>query len=851
MMRKYRNPFAADTITGQRKEPYLQVFLLGAAVILLIMLPVMILTGGYFIYYGDFNSQQLPFYHIAHEAVREGAFGWNWKTDLGVNFIGSYSFYLLGSPFFWVTALLPQRAVLYAMPYLLAAKHGFAAMTAFAYIRRFVRSRHAAMIGAMLYAYSGFQLFNIFFNHFQDVTAFFPLMLIAMEQHINENRRGVFALSVGLMALLNYYFFAGQAVFLVLYFAVRCCAPDFRARVGNFLTLAFEAVVGGLLAGIILLPSYFAVYANHRVGNYLTGMDMVAYSDRTRLWRIIQSFFMLPDVPARPNLFQSDFAKWASIGGYLPMFSMAGVIAFMSQKKKHWATRLTVICMICALVPTLNTMFHLFNEAYYARWYYMPVLIMALMTAYALDNPSIRWKTGLRVCALFLLGFGVISLLPVKQEDGSLSWFSFAQFPMYFWLVLGACCMMLYLCITVLRSRAHGWKYQGYALWMCVVSCITCTAMTVYFGLGLGMYPNTYVAYAIKGGSSIHVDPVENQFFRVDISEDYDNYPMFWGYSNMRCFHSVVPVSIMDFYEKIGVTRDVASRADLKHYPLRALFSVRYYFDKADADNADTESHTLDMPGFHYLKKENGFYIYENQAYLPMGIAYDHYADADETALLTSLSQEKTMLQALLLTPEQAERYGDILKKLDDTEKLGVRDEDYLDFCRETAQTRCCDTFSCDSYGFRATISLEKPQMVFFSVPYESGWTAEVNGRSVPVECVDYGFMAVRCEAGDNTVTFRYRTPGLYGGFLLTVGGAGLLVLYLLCAAVLGRKRKPACYAAKYCYDYHAAGELPLNATYARYSYMKSMGRLLNGEETGTPAPLPEAEPEEEEPNDE
>ena len=35
----------------------------------------------------------------------------------------------------------------------------------------------------------------LFFNHFQDVTAFFPLLLIAMEECINRNRRGVFALA--------------------------------------------------------------------------------------------------------------------------------------------------------------------------------------------------------------------------------------------------------------------------------------------------------------------------------------------------------------------------------------------------------------------------------------------------------------------------------------------------------------------------------------------------------------------------------------------------------------------------------------------------------------------------------
>ena len=153
-------------------------FLLGFGSLLLVLLPILIADGGYYIYYGDYNSQQIPFYQLANDAVRTGSFGWNWYTDLGANFIGSYSFFLLGSPFFWLSVLLPRSWVVFAMPFLLCLKHGVAALTAYAYIRRFVRNPKAAMIGGMLYAFSGFQLFNIFFNHFQDVTAFFPLMLI-------------------------------------------------------------------------------------------------------------------------------------------------------------------------------------------------------------------------------------------------------------------------------------------------------------------------------------------------------------------------------------------------------------------------------------------------------------------------------------------------------------------------------------------------------------------------------------------------------------------------------------------------------------------------------------------------
>lgn len=803
-----RNPFSTRSLTDDRKEPYLQVFLLGFLVFFLIALPVMFLTGGYFVYYGDFNSQQIPFYHLVHDAVQNGELGWNWYTDLGANLIGSYSFYLMGSPFFWLSLLFPSKAVPFLMPWLLALKHGVAGVTSFAFIRRFVKSRRAAMIGALLYTYSGFQLFNLFFNHFQDVTAFFPLLLIAMEQRVNENRRGVFALAVGFMAMLNYYFFTGQAVFLILYFIVRCPCEDFNVSLRKFFSIGIEAVLGVMLSAFMLLPSCLAILSNNRVGTYLTGMDMAAYSDRTRLWRIIQSFFMIPDAPARPNLFQSNYAKWSSIGGYLPLFSMAGVIAFMSQKRSHWATRLTWICIGCAFIPVFNSMFYTFNSSYYARWYYMPILIMAMMTAYALEHHSIRWKGGVVVCGIMLLLFAVIACFPTKDSEDKFHFFELPKYAWYFWICFLLGVAMLVGLVVLLKMRKNGKSYLTRALGATEVCCVICCASMVYFGLLLGSYPPTYIAQAINGGKEITLLADEKeQFFRVDMCPDYDNYPMFWGYPSMRCFQSVVPTSIMDFYDAIGVTRDVASRADTSNYPIRGMLNVRYYFEKASSDKDSEYGFDCGMPGFKYLGRENSFYIYENEAYLPMGMAYDMYIPNEELEKSTNIGKEKIMLQALGLNEEQIAKYADILDVLPSADRYGMDEDAYVAYCKER-RADCCDSFSYDSYGFDASITLEQPKMVFFSVPYEAGWSAEVNGKPVDVELVNYGFMAVRCEAGENTITFHYETPGLRIGVCITAAGGLLLLMYMLIAVKI-RSKKTEAYTHKYHYD-GANAETPL-----------------------------------------
>ena len=108
-----------------RGNYFLFSFLFGLA------LAFIIFDQGYFLFFGDFNVQQVPFYRIAHDAIRSGNIGWNHLTDLGVNFIGSYSFYLLGSPFFWLTIPFPGEWLQYLMGPLFILKFGCASPAIF------------------------------------------------------------------------------------------------------------------------------------------------------------------------------------------------------------------------------------------------------------------------------------------------------------------------------------------------------------------------------------------------------------------------------------------------------------------------------------------------------------------------------------------------------------------------------------------------------------------------------------------------------------------------------------------------------------------------------------------------
>ena len=92
--------------------------------------------------------------------------------------------------------------------------------------------------------------------------------------------------------------------------------------------------------------------------------------------------------------------------------------------------------------------------------------------------------------------------------------------------------------------------------------------------------------------------------------------------------------------------------------------------------------------------------------------------------------------------------------------------------------------------GFHAEITLKKDNLVFFSVPYDDGFTAYVNGKETEVIRVDEGLMAVLAPAGENTIDFVYQADGYSLASKVSLAALTVFVLY---AGYFVRKKKKRC----------------------------------------------------------
>lgn len=769
-----------------RDNNYLKAFLYGLALSILVFVPFIAIDNGRFLFYGDFNVQQIPFYQLAHEAVRSGNVGWNQYTDLGANFIGSYSFYLLGSPFFWLTVPFPVDWLQFMMGPLLMLKFAFACLSGYVFLQRYVRNKSYAIIGGLLYAFSGFSVYNVFFNHFHEALIAFPLMLAALDEYMYKRRRGVFALTVAFCCITNYYFFVGQVTFTVIYFIVRLLCRSWRISLRDFLFLALESVLGVGLSCVLLVPSVFSVLQNDRTQNLINGWNAVLYNKNQRYLHILQSLFFPPDLPARPNFTPESESKWASLGAWLPLFGMTGVIGWLQLRRKHWLKKMLWILLVMAFVPFLNSAFQLENSSYYARWFYMLTLMMSLATIQALEYRPVNWKRAITWATVITCAMaGIVGFMPTikTQDDGSKTYtFGLMQYPTRFWTYVAISLICLALVVYLLQF-CRGNQKRFLRATMGVLSTV-CVLYSVYF-IALGKTQSSdphkhIIPNALNAGANVNLPDLRDDSVRTDFYESLDNSGMFWRVKTIQAFHSIVPGSIMDFYDAIGVQRDVASRPDVTHYALRGLTSVKWLFDQDDDDKqfAGENNDEPQMPGWIYHGNANGFDIWENESYVPMGFCYDYYVSKEEFEKASETNRELLMMKAIVLDETQIAKFSDILTPLPETEKIFTKDA-YLQDCTNRSK-EACTSFRYTQTGFVAEISSSGDNLVFFSVPYEPGWTAKVNGELAEIQQVNVGFMAVEVPQGEKVIIeFTFRTPGLSLGILVACICILLLVLYL------------------------------------------------------------------------
>lgn len=821
----------------------LMMFLTGFLIYVIAVLPILVINHGLFFLYGDYNVQQVPFYMLAHRAVRNGEFFWNWNLDLGGTLIGDLSFYLMGSPFFWLTIPFPESAVPYLMPFLMALKYATCATTAYLYFRTYKIKDLSARIGGFLYAFSGFNGCNIVFNHFTDAVAFFPLLLLTFDSLMELDTGGEaspishgytrwlrFTLCVSLLAIINYYFFFGMVVFLFLYAVIRYArGRSLRTLLSMIVRALSGGIIGVLIAALFLMLALSGIAGNTRLENVVLGYDMIVYPSALMYLDILKSMVMVSDIIGKGTILYDATVKNASLAVFLPFFGLSGVLSFFRayQGRKNWIKTLLWTCLLIALVPVLNSVFSLFNSWYYARWYFMPILFMALVTVREFEKEDLtNFRTGTLISTLLFTLMLVIYCLPTRDESGKIVFFQISENKDYFIRnAIATACMYVGLILLCLLVRSRKRRLRIGLLLTCL-SSLAATMIMLINGMSLvNHYGMQMWKQQMLDSKPDTLDP--NVFYRVETEGSATNYEMVWGMPTIHCFLSTVPAEIFNFYSgTIGFTRTVESNPPLRGEGLRAILSEKYYLWNHIISSDGEYGKGMGTYGFTEIQRDtgeteelvnqardrkHGFRYFENKNFIPMGFVFRQYIYESEFDKLDKNQTDRALVKALILPDDTPKKYTEQMIHAGASDMTAITSDDEFDEeCRNRAATSCTSfrtihekrisiktgsgkekTFSSYGGGFQATTSnLENRSLVYFSVPNLAGWKVYVDGREGTVLTADYGMMAVDVPKGIHEITALYQPPYLRAGLVASLSGILFAILYgVFCKVEKKRER--------------------------------------------------------------
>ena len=698
--------------------------------------------GGAFTLRDDFNTQQLTFPNQVNGFIKKSLPGeWCWNLDIGASFVNGFGFYVLGSPFFWISFLFPRDFLPNIIGWLYITKYVVAGAMGYIYIREMTgEGGWGETFGAILYSFSGYSASALEFFHFHDVVALFPLMLLGLEWLMKQKRKGflLFSFSIFINCLLNYYFFIGECFFLIIYFIFRFWGDQKQFFKGMAKCL-LAAVLGVGMASVLFIPSILYIMGNPRTSSFLSWRTDLFPSFRNFLYLL--KGFLLPG-EAMNDQSAVIHANWDSTAGWLPLCGYSLVVAHIIRKR-DWLTKLLLFLFFIAFSPVLSSGFSLFTRNY-QRWWYMLVLIGALTTTIVIkDLDSFPVKAGVFANVLLLLSFYAVVKITGKSGDKLV--FHPRRFAFLILISLSG------LLIVAFVNHNRRYKYGIIITSVSLFAFITTTYTIHIYRQDTKTTQDILDQYALAA----QLEVIDDQY-RYEL-ENFNNLLTLTGdIGGVGAFTSTCGNYRFDFNKVFDYTASINSIRKDRYPGLSALFGARYILKK------EIEADTI--PVRTAQVRDMVWYITEKPA-CPIGYSVDSYVLREDLMKIDLKHRGIVMLKAVPVNKEDEHFVKDIAQKVDPAKILS---EIEIDRVIEKNIDNSVHDFHRDSYGLTCTTDYDKETLVFFSVPDEPGWDLRIDG-SVVEHIRVCGLILLKVQGGRHFVEFSYHTPGLKTGVIISV----------------------------------------------------------------------------------
>lgn len=163
--------------------------------------------------------------------------------------------------------------------------------------------------------------------------------------------------------------------------------------------------------------------------------------------------------------------------------------------------------------------------------------------------------------------------------------------------------------------------------------------------------------------------------------------------------------------------------------------------------------------------------IYNEISYVETvkNIAYPYHMDRDNFVINLGQVQDDNNKIELKFTHDKGKL------TYDDIKLYVIKNSSYDEQIEKLKETKF-ENMKIDGNNISGKINNDKNGILQLSIPYSEGWKVFVDGKEQELLNLNTGFIGVELDAGKHNVEFKYTTPGLNLGIIISIIGFALFI---------------------------------------------------------------------------
>ncbi len=737
--------------------------------------------------------------HISDYLRRDGWPRWSFNQGLGQNIIGRD----LGDPFNYILFFMPRNWIAYGMAYMEALKVVLAGVLFYLYLRILGLSYYPRLIGSLCYAFCGYIILGGSFGVLGTETVYFAFLLFAVEMFIRRRRWTWLPPAMALLVALqpfNLYLFG---IFIVFYAVARLVEEGWSFKPLCFfpLKLLGWSLLGVALGAVIIIGSLLQILQSPRI----TGES--SYFHILLAQPMLQLDLPIYYLSALLRLFSNDlmgtgsyFRGWNNYFESpifycgLPILLLAPLVfLFLNRRQKILYACMAAICLLPVVFPYCRYILWAFTGDYVRTLSLFFVVILLYFGLRSLDGilRSAKLDALLIIVVLAALLFGLF--LPYNAycthiTDPALER-QIISFPAQTFLMNQPLAQILARFLVLYAILIYGLSLPRYRILSQIVLLIVlCIELVYATSITLNNRPVVtgmelrqkvgYNDYTIEAVNDIRRhDPT---FFRL--TKNYSSSPAmhygindgmiqnYYGTSSYNSFNQRYYIEFLREMGIIDVTDERKTRwaAGLLETPLlQSLCSVKYLLSKVPPPGLDNE-------GYEALATFGNVHAYRSSLALPFGFTYSEYMPYRDFHNLDKARKTFVLYNAAVVDDADEKLVSGLTPFHPNSLAAPETLMELSPYIKALGKETLLVTEHRQNV-IKGDINVSQKKLLFFSIPYDRGWKATVDGTRCEWLKVNVGFMGLVLDKGVHHVQLVYEPPLWLAGMGCSAAG---LILY-------------------------------------------------------------------------